>query len=190
MVINKEILKERKEYLIENGFNSYVLFTMTGNEIPLVNSINEKYENVVASPLQKLSHVSKNGKKTVAIKTLLGGYVFVYMPFDQDPKEVLVFDQIPYRILGKKDQLGKLTGEDYQYSKWVLDNNGLIGMSLAVRLNDKVQIISGPLKSLEGKIVEYSKKNRNCKVEIEFAGQVVDSWLPFEWVIPKENQAN
>lgn len=35
---------------------------------------------------------------------------------------------------------------------------------------------------MEGYIIEYSKKNRNCLVELEFMNQKTKVWVPFEWL--------
>jgi len=40
---------------------------------------------------------------------------------------------------------------------------------------------SKPLSKLSGYIVEYSKRNRNCCVELEFMNQKIKTWLPFEY---------
>ena len=71
---------------------------------------------------------------------------------------------------------------DLEYAKWVLDVEGMLSVSEAIKIDGKVKIIAGALKKLEGNIVEYSKKNRNCCVEIDFLGQKTRTWLPFDWV--------
>ena len=55
-------------------------------------------------------------------------------------------------------------------------------MSKAIKDNGKVRVISGPLYNLVGNIKEYSKKNRNCRIEITLFGRLISMWLPFQWV--------
>ena len=55
-------------------------------------------------------------------------------------------------------------------------------MSKAIKVNGKVRVISGPLYNMVGNIKEYSKKNRNCRIEITLFGRLISMWLPFQWV--------
>ena len=63
-------------------------------------------------------------------------------------------------------------------------------MSKAIKVNGKVRVISGPLYNMVGNIKEYSKKNRNCRIEITLFGRLISIWLPFQWVeeIPEEKK--
>ena len=70
-------------------------------------------------------------------------------------------------------------------------------MSKAIKVNGKVRVISGPLYNMVGNIKEYSKKNRNCRIEITLFNRVISMWLPFQWLVevPEEkktedNQSN
>lgn len=186
MLFDDQCLLERKAELIQQGYSAYVLYTLSGNENSLADSLNRRYPCALATPLQKISHVSKNGIKSTVIKPVLNGYVFLYISNEVDPKLILADHASAYRLLGKKDQLGKLYSTDLEYANWVLEIDGLIGISQAKKENGLVKIISGPLKDMEGKILLYSKKNRNCKVRIEFAQQMMDVWLPFEWVLEED----
>ena len=102
------------------------------------------------------------------------------MPENYDIRNIRS-DNNPFKILKWKLDLGKLFGDDLAYARWVLKQNGLIGMSKAVKVNERVRIIDGPLAEMEGHIVKYSKRNRNCLVEVEFMNRKVEAWLPFEW---------
>ena len=76
----------------------------------------------------------------------------------------------------------KLMGSDLEYAKWVLENEGFLPVSKAKKVDGKVVLVDGPLKEMEGYIIEYSKKNRNCLVELEFMNQKTKVWVPFEWL--------
>ena len=77
---------------------------------------------------------------------------------------------------------GKLLGKDYEFAKWVLEIDGFVGMSTAILKDEHTAIItSGPLFNLKDSIVKYSRRNRNCLVSIEIAGNEVRTWLPFVW---------
>jgi len=172
--------QELRQELINNGFNCYVFFTMSNSEVDLAEELNKKYEYIYCLVMKKMMHRSLNGKKWDEESVLIKGYVFVYTPLDLDIKYIKS-DNNPFRILKKELETGKLFGDDYLYAKWLLNQNGMIGLSKAVKINSKVKIIDGPLKELEGYIVSYSPRNRNCQVEIKFMNQTIKTWLPFEY---------
>lgn len=177
----KKDFEERKDYFLNKGFDSYVFFTLSNKEEELAEELNKKYDDIYCLVLKKIVHRSINGQKFDEEDVMIKGYVFVYVDIDKDIAEYKS-DNHFYRILNLKMDKGRLFGSDYIYSKWVLEQNGFIGLSKAVKVNEKVKIVSGPLSMLEGYIVEYSKRNRNCCVEVKFMGQTIKTWLPFDWL--------
>ena len=169
----------RKDFL-ENGFDSYVFFTLSNKEVDLAEELNGKYEDLYALVLKRMMHRSDHGKKWDEESVLIKGYVFIYVPKGYDIRYIRS-DNNPYRILKWQLELGKLFGDDYRYSEWVLQQDGLIGVSKAIKVNEMVKIVDGPLADFEGYIVKYSKRNRNCLVEVNFMNQTIKTWLPFEW---------
>lgn len=187
--INKD---ELRNSFLENGFDSYVFYTLENPETDLANELNGKYEDLYALVLKRMVHRSDHGRKWDEESVLITRYVFVYVNKGFDIKTIKA-DNNPYRILNFKQDSGLLYGDDYLYSEWVLKQDGLIGVSKAIKVNEKVKIVSGPLQELEGYIVDYSKRNRNCLVEINFMNQTVKTWLPFEWldqnyILDKDNK--
>ncbi len=169
----------RNEFL-ENGFDSYVFFTLSGKEKDLAEELNGKYEDIYCLVLRRMVHRSDHGKKWDEESILIKGYVFIYVPHNYDIRYIKS-DNNPYKILKWQLDLGRLFGDDYEYALWVLKQDGLIGVSRAIKINEKVKIVEGPLAEMEGYIVKYSKRNRNCLVEINFMNQTIHTWLPFEW---------
>ena len=165
---------------MEKGFDSYVFFTLSGKEINLAEELNNKYENIYSLVLRRIIHRSDHGRKWDEEDILIKGYVFIYVPENYDIRYIRS-DNNPFKILNWKNDLGRLFGEDYRYAQWVLEQNGLIGVSKAIKVNEKVKIVAGPLAEMEGQIVEYSKRNRNCLVELNFMNRTIRTWLPFEW---------
>lgn len=172
--------QEIRDELLTNGYDCYVLFTLSNSEVDLADELNGKYDNVYALVLKRMVHRSDHGKKWDEESILIKGYVFVYVPKYYDIR-LIKSDNNPFRILKDKIDNGKLFSSDLTYANWVFKQDGLIGVSKAIKLNEKVKIVSGPLQELEGYIVEYSKRNRNCCVEVKFMNQVIRTWLPFEW---------
>ena len=174
-------LKQRKLRLITEGYDAYCLFTLQGLELNISEELNKNYEHCLATPLAKMSHRSRKGHKYDVQEVLLGGYIFVYLEKGRDINKIKSSKNY-FKILNRQNDDGKLFGNDLKYAEWVLEVEGFLSVSEAIKLNGKVKIINGPLKNLEGNIVEYSKRNRNCRIEMEFLGQTINTWLPFEWI--------
>ena len=178
--MNIEQKQELRKDFLENGFDSYVFFTLSNKEVDLAEELNGKYDDLYALVLKRMMHRSDHGKKWDEESVLIKGYVFIYVPKGYDIRYIRS-DNNPYRILKWQLELGKLFGDDYRYSEWVLEQDGLIGVSKAIKVNEMVKIVDGPLADFEGYIVKYSKRNRNCLVEVNFMNQTIRTWLPFEW---------
>lgn len=179
-----EELEDKRTNLEIKGHDSYCLQTMGGKEIELAREINILYKDkeVLALPFLRITHKSKNGVKSTFQKVMLPGYVFLYLPKDSKPFEIrpggVSFHFV--RNVEKNDYI--LHGSDEKYAQWVFNSGGIIGMSKAIKVNGKVRVISGPLYNMVGNIREYSKKNRNCRIEITLFGRLISMWLPFQWV--------
>ena len=179
-----EELEDKRTNLEIKGHDSYCLQTMGGKEIELAREINILYKDkeALALPFLRITHKSKNGVKSTFQKVMLPGYVFLYLPKDSKPFEIrpggVSFHFV--RNVEKNDYI--LHGSDEKYAQWVFNSGGIIGMSKAIKVNGKVRVISGPLYNMVGNIREYSKKNRNCRIEITLFGRLISMWLPFQWV--------
>lgn len=176
---NEDKQQLRQDFL-ENGFDAYVFFTLSGKETNLAEELNGKYEDIYALVLRKMIHRSDHGRKWDEESVLIKGYVFIYVPTNYDIRYIRS-DNNPYKILKWQIELGKLFGDDLTYAEWVLQQDGLIGVSKAIKVNQKVKIVEGPLAQLEGYIVKYDPRNRNCLVELHFMNREIKTWLPFEY---------
>ena len=187
-----EELEDKRTNLEIKGHDSYCLQTMGGKEIELAREINILYKDkeVLALPFLRITHKSKNGVKSAFQKVMLPGYVFLYLPKDSKPFEIRP-GGVSFHFVSnveKNDYI--LHGSDEKYAQWVFNSGGIIGMSKAIKVNGKVRVISGPLYNMVGNIREYSKKNRNCRIEITLFGRLISMWLPFQWVeeVPEEKK--
>ena len=187
-----EELEDRRTNLEIKGHDSYCLQTMGGKEIELAREINilYKYKEVLALPFLRITHKSKNGIKSTFQKVMLPGYVFLYLPKDSKPFEIRSGGVSFHFVSNVEKNDYVLHGSDEKYAQWIFNSGGIIGMSKAIKVNGKVRVISGPLYNMVGNIKEYSKKNRNCRIEITLFGRLISMWLPFQWVeeIPEEKK--
>lgn len=174
-------LKQRKLNFIVNGYNAYCFYVIQGQELNIADEINNNYEYAIATPLTKMSHRSRKGYKFDVQEVMLPGYVFCFLPIDKDVFKIKSYKNT-LKVLNWKNDDGKLYGSDRDYADWILETEGFLTVSEAININGKVKIINGPLKNLEGNIIEYSKHNRNCKIEIQLLNQTINAWLPFEFI--------
>lgn len=176
-------LRERERRLYERGFEVYCLFSMTNSEIRIATELNCLNESCIALPFLRMMRKKESGKRTLAQVPLLAGYVFLFVPEALSPDSLQKGKQ-PFRVLEREQGGGKLTGEDRRYAEWALAQGGILDVSRAVQMEDKVRIVSGPLLDLQGCITGFSKKSKNYQVEFEMMGRAVNVWLPYELIEP------
>ena len=178
-----EDIKDRQTRLEDEGYNAYCLRTKTGWETDAATHINMLNDRILALPFMKLSHKSVRGTKSTEQKNVLPSYVFLFTPKDYRIENLdrKFREGFAFVYYGEEDDI-ILRGDDLRYARWVFSSTGIIGMSRAVKVNGKVRIIDGPLLSLEGRIKEYSKKNRNCRIETVLFNRVINIWLPFTYI--------
>lgn len=178
--------RRRESLLRQKDFDAYCLFCMSGSEVRLAQEINCLNPECLAMPFLRMMHRSRNGERYLVQDVLLKGYVFLFVP-EQSDIALLRKGETCFRVLERKRGGGLLIGDDRRYANWVLERGGILEVSQAARINDRVKIVSGPLLDLEGYITAFSKKNRNCRVLFEIMGRQLDVWLPFDWVESAES---
>lgn len=176
-------LQQREEDLQEAGFDAYCLFSMTDSEIHLAQEFNYLNKNCLALPFLRIKRAREAGKGVLTQVPLLQGYVFIFVPKGYEVAS-LQRGEIAYRTLGRREGADILAGEDLEYAKWVLKQRGVLDVSKAIEINDRVKIISGPLLDLQGCIIGFSRRKKNYHVQFEMMGHTVDVWLPYELMEP------
>ena len=174
---NKQALRER---LLSEGFDCYTFYLTTGNEDSICEKLNNRFDNAYFLTLRKMMHKSKDGVRYDEEHIMLEKHIFVYVQKDESIDFMNDLNGMLY--LNDCDDGGKLSGKDFEYAKWVLEIDGLIGMSTAVlEEGPTTRITSGPLLALKDSIKKYARRNRNCLVSMNIAGSTIETWLPFVW---------
>lgn len=177
--------KIREQDLREKAFDAYCLFCATDHEIKLTRELNYLNAECLALPFLRMKREGSRSNSFLVQKILLSGYVFIFCPTGYG-LNLLRRGETPFRILDRKENGGLLVEDDRKYADWVLKQGGILDLSKAIQVGDRVKIISGPLLDLQGYITGYSKKSRNFRVQFEMMGVAVNTWLPFELVEPTE----
>ena len=175
--INKESLRQE---LISNGFDCYTFYMVTGSELALCEKLNRKYKDAYFLTLRKMMHKSKDGVRYDVEDIMLNKHIFCYVRTGESIDFMKDLNGLVY--LNEVDDNGLLTGKDYEYAKWVLEIDGLIGLSTAILEEGPTTVItSGPLLKFKDSIKKYERRNRNCLVSLDIAGNTIETWLPFVW---------
>jgi transcriptional antiterminator NusG len=112
---------------------------------------------------------------------LLPGYIFAFAKPDYDIGKVQRFPYIQ-SVLRYSDGTAPLLGMDRAFAMWLSLNNGVIGLSTAIKEGDRVKVVSGPLKELAGKISTVDKRKQIAKVAFTFCGSTKHFWLSFDYL--------
>jgi len=137
-------------------------------------------EGLSATAVSQTKHRSVQGRKFTEDAILLPGYVFFRTDREIEAQRLRVPDVL--RLLTNPEGTWRLTGEDLRFAQMVFEHGGVLGLSKARKVGDRVQIQSGPLKDMEGAIVKIDRHSRNGKVEFRFDNSVLSVWLAFEMV--------
>lgn len=165
------------------GFRYGCIFGKTGLEKEIARSIERLYPQLTARPVRQIKHRSVNGVKSLIETTALPGYVFVSVP--SECCDINLFDcaRVPdaYRLLTDGEGNWPLCGSDRDFAQWIFEHDGLIGVSQAYQAGDRIELLSGPLKELEGYLVKMDRRGRNGLIEVYFCGQARKLWLAFDY---------
>lgn len=110
---------------------------------------------------------------------LFPGYIFAYSKAQLDIRRVCDLPHIQ-KVLRYADGSTALYGRDWVFANWLMQNNGIVGVSSAILEGDRVKVVSGPLKDLEGMIVKVDKRKQIAKVAFTTCGSIKHFWLSFE----------
>ena len=156
-------------------------FCITGKEHALAELINRFSPGVRAIVARKENFHSEHGVKTRVEKIILPGYVFFRAPKEGDPD--IPRDHL-IRVLTLDDGDWRLAGDDERFAEWLFQYGGLLGFSKAYREGDRIKIVDGPLKDMEGQIQRVDKRGHSGQVALEFNGHVTMVWLGFDLIDP------
>lgn len=156
-------------------------FCVTGKESFVAKAIEDFCQGAEARVVRQEKRFSCKGQVTIRDEVVIKGYVFFRVPAILDIKEIIPPNDF-IKPLTYSEGEWRLSGEDEEYAKWIFKYDGTLTFSKAYQVGDKIEIIDGPLKDLEGYITKVDKRNRNGQVSIQISGKVYKIWLGFEIV--------
>lgn len=158
------------------------LFCITGREFRVAEEMGRLFPQLSATALVQEKHKSVGGQKTTERVIMLPGYVF-FASADRSLGTQELF-RVPgiIRVLRGQERDWPLVGSDRTFAKMVMDLGGVIAMSQAYKEGDRVCVLSGPLKDLEGNITRIDRRSRNGQIELKFDNRTWKVWLAFEYI--------
>lgn len=157
------------------------LFCITGKECLVAMRVRTLYPEIRAVAVRKEKHLTREGRKLRAEAVLLPSYVFFEAPADADVSALAELQDV-IRILSMDAGVWQLRGGDERFARWLLSYDGLLSFSQAHREGDRIRILRGPLKDMEGRILRVDKRGRSGQVLLNFNGRDIPVWLGFELV--------
>jgi len=157
------------------------VFCVTGKERAAAHYIEHAFADVrVIVPRQiKLRTIA--GKMYTEEAILFPGYIFIDAPASMETTPSFLNEAI-LSVLSSEAGNWQLYGDDAKVVNWLFSYEGLISFSKAYREGERIRIISGPLKDLEGQILRVDKRNKSGQVVVKLCNREIKTWLRFEIV--------
>ena len=156
----------------------YVLHTFSGYEQVAKDNLEtvvEKYNLQdrifdIVIPMEDVI-TEKNGKKKLVQKKVMPCYLLVKMIYGDDLWHHVTRTRGITGFVGPKGRPLAMTEEEVM--KMRLER---ISSDVVLEVNDKVEIVDGPLNTMIGTILEVDKENQRLKISVELFGRdtVVD----------------
>lgn len=163
----------------------YVIQVRTGTE----EEIQRQCETIIDKSILEKSFIPKyeqerkyQGEWHTELKALFPGYVFLV----SGEKEKLFFELKRIigltKLLGTGETIVPLTDEEISFLLRLGGEEQNVKMSEGIIENDRVVVLSGPLKGNEGLIRKIDRHKRKAWLEIEMFGRMVEMQVGLEVV--------
>lgn len=163
----------------------YVIQVRTGTEEEIL----RQCETIIDKSILERSFIPKyeqerkyQGKWHTELKVLFPGYVFLV----SEDKEKLFFELKRVmgltKLLGTGETIVPLTDEETDFLLKLGGEEQTVEMSEGIIENDRVVVLSGPLKGNEGLIKKIDRHKRKAWLEIEMFGRTVEMQVGLEVV--------
>ncbi len=154
---------------------------ITGKETDLAAAIQQVYPELRATAVMQTKRFTRQGVTTLQNEVILKGYIFIKAASDAQVFSLLGLEDA-ISILRYDGGEWRLCGDDAVYAEWIFRYNGVIRLSKAYQIGDRIHIVDGPLKDMEGQIIRIDRRNRNGQVALHVGGNLIKVWLGFELV--------
>lgn len=149
--------------------NWYVLHVLSGEELNVQKMLIRTAPHIRTLIPRRILKERRDGKIKEVSRLLFPGYVFAYISLDNESYYKLIAPNGVIEVLGRPDPAPVPFKEMAHVLKWCQDSE-LIGVS-KVQDGDRITVISGPLKSMEGQIVRVDRRKGRARVRLTLFGE-------------------
>lgn len=160
-----ELKKDAKWYVLHT-FSGYENVAKENLEIVIekYNLSTRIFEIVI--PMEDVVE-EKNGKRKVVTRKLMPGYILVKMIYGDDIWHAVTRTRGITGFVGPKGRPLHLTEEEIR--KMHLERLTVIDINIAI--NDKVEVLEGPLNGFLGTVISVDAASAKCRVMVEMFGR-------------------
>ncbi len=167
--------------------NYYIIQVATGREQAFVDGVQKQVPEMAQAHnfiyLTRELFIRRGGKTLRELQPVFPSYIIMQTTGTVDGQTVQTLKALPdfYHFLKSNTEITPLAGNDLDIIQHFLGLGPRIGPSL-VRFaeNDRIVVIEGPLKGIEGCIIKLDRHKQRAKIRVDFAGGVHTMDLSFE----------
>ncbi len=174
----------------------YVIQVATGRERIFIENLKKLNPELTARHnfifLTRELSIRRKGQWIKELQPVFASYIIVQTVNEVDAQTLAELKKLPdfYHFLNSNTDIVPLSDRDLSIIQHFLGLGPKIGSSL-VRFdeNDRIVVIEGPLKGIEGSIIKVDRRKGRAKIKLDFKGSAHTLDLSFE-DIEKENNFN
>lgn len=167
--------------------NYYIIQVATGREQAFIDALQKKAPELAGAHnfiyLTRELYIRRKGKTLRELQPVFPSYIIMQTTGTVDGQTVQALKALPdfYHFLKSNTEITALSGNDLAIIQHFLGLGPRIGPSL-VRFDqdDRIVVIEGPLKGIEGSIIKVDRRKQRAKIQVEFAGGAHTMDLSFE----------
>ena len=167
--------------------NYYIIQVATGREQNFIDCLQRQAPEVAQAHnfiyLTRELYIRRRGETLREVQPVFPSYIIMQTTGTVDGQTVLALKALPdfYHFLKSNTEITALAGNDLAIIQHFLGLGPRIGPSL-VRFdeNDRIVVIEGPLKGIEGSIIKVDRRKQRAKIQVDFAGGAHTMDLSFE----------
>jgi len=134
-------------------------------------------------PLRRMI-IRRKGKELIEELPVYPGYIFLATP-ELSPEQAGRYRKVDgfLKWVGGDGKPQAMQREDLQILQQFLSHGEVMGISLVTYSDDmRIQVVEGPLKGLEGRIVRVDKRKRRAHVRLDMYRSSFEIDFSFEWL--------
>lgn len=150
----------------------YALFVKTGEENRVKERLDYRFGGSPAVMIpKKIIKERKEGKWFRRVRNLFPGYIFIHGVLDEHSYKQLQHVPGLYKLLCTDREPVQIPEREIEVFSHLFDDQDTIQESDIFMEGDKITIISGPLTSLQGRILKVNRRKGRARVLLDFLGE-------------------